>query len=59
MSVECGQGYCAVDLMLVPFHRWTKAHELLIQQAIKKDHLATMVKESDAMLRWEDVPKKS
>lgn len=46
-------------MMLVPFHRWTKAHDLLIQQAIKKDHLAVMVKESDAMLRWEDFPKNS
>ncbi|XP_003964935.1 cytosolic 5'-nucleotidase 3 [Takifugu rubripes] len=30
---------------------WTKAHDLLIQQAIKKDHLAVMVNESDAKLR--------
>lgn len=45
-------------MMLVSFHRWTKAHDLLIQQAIKKDHLAMMVNESDAMLRWEVFPKK-
>lgn len=46
-------------MMLVPFHRWTKAHDLLIQQAIRKDQLAIMVNESDAMLRWEDFPKNS
>lgn len=46
-------------MMLVLSHRWTKAHELLIRQAIRKDHLAVMVKESEAMLRWEDFPKNS
>ncbi|KAF7648658.1 hypothetical protein LDENG_00153570 [Lucifuga dentata] len=30
---------------------WTKAHELLVQQKIKKDLLAMVVRESDAMLR--------
>uniref|UniRef100_A0A665SY29 5'-nucleotidase n=1 Tax=Echeneis naucrates TaxID=173247 RepID=A0A665SY29_ECHNA len=30
---------------------WTKAHALLVQQRIKKDHLALVVRESDAMLR--------
>ncbi|KAL2100821.1 hypothetical protein ACEWY4_002582 [Coilia grayii] len=30
---------------------WTKAHALLVQQKIKKDLLATVVRESDAMLR--------
>lgn len=30
---------------------WTRAHELLIEQRIKKDTLATVVRESDAMLR--------
>ncbi|KAM9843016.1 cytosolic 5'-nucleotidase 3-like [Aulostomus maculatus] len=30
---------------------WTKAHELLVQQKIRKDLLATVVRESDAMLR--------
>ncbi|XP_074552812.1 cytosolic 5'-nucleotidase 3A-like isoform X2 [Halichoeres trimaculatus] len=30
---------------------WTKAHELLVQQAIKKDLLAVVVRESEAMLR--------
>ncbi|XP_036407338.1 7-methylguanosine phosphate-specific 5'-nucleotidase-like isoform X2 [Megalops cyprinoides] len=30
---------------------WTKAHNLLIQQRIRKDLLAQVVKESDAMLR--------
>ncbi|KAM7387347.1 hypothetical protein PAMA_009797 [Pampus argenteus] len=30
---------------------WTKAHELLVQQKIKKDLLAAAVGESDAMLR--------
>lgn len=30
---------------------WTKAHEILVQQAIKKDLLAVAVRESEAMLR--------
>nr|XP_046271605.1 cytosolic 5'-nucleotidase 3-like isoform X1 [Scatophagus argus] len=30
---------------------WTKAHELLVQQKIRKDQLAVAVQESDAMLR--------
>lgn len=30
---------------------WTKAHELLVQQEIKKDQLGVAVRESDAMLR--------
>lgn len=30
---------------------WTKAHEILVQQAIKKDPLAVAVRESEAMLR--------
>lgn len=30
---------------------WTKAHELLVEQKIKKDLLALVVQESDAMLR--------
>ncbi|KAL1255511.1 hypothetical protein QQF64_013572, partial [Cirrhinus molitorella] len=30
---------------------WTKAHELLVQQKISKDHLALAVRESEAMLR--------
>lgn len=30
---------------------WTKAHEILVQQAIKKDLLEVAVKESEAMLR--------
>nr|XP_057905351.1 7-methylguanosine phosphate-specific 5'-nucleotidase-like [Doryrhamphus excisus] len=30
---------------------WTKAHELLVQQKIRKDLLAVVVRESDAMLR--------
>ncbi|XP_047427416.1 cytosolic 5'-nucleotidase 3-like [Mugil cephalus] len=30
---------------------WTKAHELLVEQQIKKDLLATVVHESNAMLR--------
>ncbi|KAL7378350.1 hypothetical protein ABVT39_012188 [Epinephelus coioides] len=30
---------------------WTKAHDLLVEQKIKKDLLATVVQESDAMLR--------
>ncbi|XP_068434071.1 cytosolic 5'-nucleotidase 3-like [Clinocottus analis] len=30
---------------------WTKAHEILVQQKIRKDLLAIVVRESDAMLR--------
>lgn len=30
---------------------WTKAHELLVEQKIRKDHLARAVNESEAMLR--------
>ncbi|XP_030649555.1 cytosolic 5'-nucleotidase 3-like [Chanos chanos] len=30
---------------------WTKAHDLLVQQQIRKDRLAIVVEESDAMLR--------
>ncbi|MEQ2274680.1 5'-nucleotidase, cytosolic III [Xenotaenia resolanae] len=30
---------------------WTKAHDLLVEQKIKKDELAQAVRESDAMLR--------
>lgn len=30
---------------------WTKAHEILVQQKIRKDLLALVVRESDAMLR--------
>ncbi|CAN9505410.1 unnamed protein product [Ophioblennius macclurei] len=30
---------------------WTKAHELLVKQRIRKDLLSTVVRESDAMLR--------
>lgn len=30
---------------------WTKAHELLVEQKIRKDLLATAVRESNAMLR--------
>ena len=33
-------------------YRWTKVHELLIQQRIRKDMLAQAVKESRAMLRY-------
>lgn len=32
--------------------RWTKVHELLIEQRIRKDMLAQAVKESSAMLRF-------
>lgn len=45
------------SIILVLSHRWTKAHELLIEQEIRKDHLAMMVNESDAMLRWENFLK--
>lgn len=43
-------GYCGKTIWIVP-HRWTKAHDLLIQQKIRKDLLAQVVKESDVMLR--------
>lgn len=43
--------------MCLPSHRWTKAHDLLVEQKIRKDRLATAVKESDAMLRWENLLK--
>lgn len=33
-------------------HRWTKVHELLIEQRIRRDMLAQAVKESSAMLRY-------
>lgn len=36
------------------FHRWTKAHKLLVDQRIKKDMLAVVVRESEVMLRSED-----
>lgn len=32
-------------------HRWTKAHDLLVEQKIKKEELAAAVHQSDAMLR--------
>ena len=35
--------------------RWTKVHELLIQQRIRKDMLAQVVKESSAMLRYTEL----
>jgi len=34
--------------------RWTRAHELLVQQKIRKDQLSLAVQESDAMLRYQD-----
>lgn len=33
-------------------HRWTKAHDLLVEQKIRKDLLAEAVSESEVMLRW-------
>lgn len=36
-------------------HRWTKAHELLVQQEIRKDLLGVAVRESEAMLRSENL----
>lgn len=37
------------------FSRWTKAHEILVEQKIRKDLLASVVQESDAMLRSENL----
>lgn len=36
-------------------HRWTKAHDILVAQKIRKDKLAIMVRESEAMLRSENL----
>lgn len=33
-------------------YRWTKAHELLVQQKIHKSDIAQIVRESEAMLRY-------
>lgn len=46
LKVESGGFWCSA------FYRWTKVHDLLIQQRIRKDMLAQAVKESDAMLRY-------
>lgn len=35
--------------------RWTRAHELLVQQKIRKDLLAMTVRESEAKLRSENM----
>lgn len=40
-----------LHLSCAALYRWTKVHELLIQQRIRKDLLAQAVKESSAMLR--------
>lgn len=34
-------------------HRWTKAHDLLVEQKVRKDQLAEAVHESEARLRSE------
>lgn len=34
-------------------HRWTKAHDLLVEQRIRKDQLAEAVRGSEARLRSE------
>lgn len=39
-------------LTLLPFPRWTRAHELLSQQKIQKGDIAQIVRESDVMLRY-------
>lgn len=46
------QGLCLGALSLLPFPRWTKAHELLVQQKIHKSDIAQIVRESEAMLRY-------
>lgn len=43
--------FCVHTIDAPVSHRWTKAHELLLQQEIRKDLLAVVVKESEAMLR--------
>lgn len=40
-------------ILCVALHRWTKVHELLIEQRIRKDMLAQAVRESSTMLRSE------
>lgn len=39
--------------VLVNVFRWTKAHDLLVEQRIRKDQLAEAVRESEARLRSE------
>ncbi|XP_073700224.1 cytosolic 5'-nucleotidase 3-like [Garra rufa] len=49
IEIDCT---CSVEEKLpLMVEWWTKAHELLVQQKIIKDHLALAVRESEAMLR--------
>lgn len=45
-------GMKILHLLCAALHRWTKVHELLIEQRIRKDMLSQAVKESSAMLRY-------
>lgn len=42
-------------ILCVVLHRWTKVHELLIEQRIRKDMLAQAVRESSTMLRSDSI----
>ncbi|KAM6913678.1 cytosolic 5'-nucleotidase 3-like [Lycodopsis pacificus] len=49
--IEIDSSQSIADKLPLMVEWWTKAHELLVQQKIKKDLLAIAVRESDAMLR--------
>ncbi|XP_075941753.1 cytosolic 5'-nucleotidase 3-like isoform X2 [Anarhichas minor] len=49
--IEIDSSQSIADKLPLMVEWWTKAHELLVQQEIKKDLLAIAVRESDAMLR--------
>ncbi|XP_068575082.1 cytosolic 5'-nucleotidase 3-like [Cebidichthys violaceus] len=49
--IEIDSSRSIADKLPLMVEWWTKAHELLVQQEIRKDLLAIVVRESDAMLR--------
>ncbi|XP_045890718.1 cytosolic 5'-nucleotidase 3-like [Micropterus dolomieu] len=49
--IEIDSSRSAEEKLPLMVEWWTKAHELLVQQEIRKDLLAVAVRESDAMLR--------
>lgn len=49
--IEIDSSQSTADKLPLMVEWWTKAHELLVQQEIKKDLLTIVVRESDAMLR--------
>ncbi|XP_031723675.1 7-methylguanosine phosphate-specific 5'-nucleotidase isoform X2 [Anarrhichthys ocellatus] len=49
--IEIDSSRSIADKLPLMVEWWTKAHELLVQQEIKKDLLAIAVRESNAMLR--------